>query len=66
MSIEQIGELAGRIWRTLDEEGELKVTSLKKQLEAPDAQVYLALGWLAREGKLEMKPAGRSWLVRLR
>lgn len=66
MTMEQIGELAGRIWHTLDEEGELRVATLKKQLEAPDSQLYLALGWLAREDKIALTPAGRSWRVRLK
>jgi hypothetical protein len=66
MVIQHIGEMAGRIWRTLDEEGELRVSTLKRQLDAPDALVYMALGWLAREDKLEMEPQGRTYVVRLK
>lgn len=66
MVIQRIGEMAGRIWRTLDEEGELRVSTLKRQLDAPDALVYMALGWLAREDKLEMESQGRTYVVRLK
>lgn len=63
---EKIGEMAGRIWRTLDEEGQLRISTLKKQLDAPEAIIYMALGWLAREDKLEMEAEGRTYKIRLR
>ncbi len=66
MLTERIGETAGRIWRTLDEEGKLRVSTLKRQVGAPDAIVYMALGWLAREDKLEVEPQGRTYVVRLK
>ena len=64
--IEKIGETAGRIWRTLYEEGQLRVSTLKKQLDAPEPIIYMALGWLAREEKLDMEAEGRTYRVRLR
>ena len=66
MVINQIGETAGRIWHTLDEEGPLRVATLKKQFDVPEAIVYMALGWLAREDKLEIEPDGRSYRVQLK
>jgi hypothetical protein len=66
MTTDKIGELAGRIWRTLDEEGELRIATLKKQVAAPDALVSMALGWLAREDKIEVTPDGRTFRVRLK
>ncbi|MCL6565979.1 MAG: winged helix-turn-helix domain-containing protein [Acidobacteriia bacterium] len=66
MVIQQIGETAGRIWHTLDEEGELRVSTLKRQVDVPEPIVYMALGWLAREDKLEVKPQGRTFVVRLK
>ena len=66
MLINQVGEAAGNIWHTLDEEGPLSITALKKQIEAPDAVFYMALGWLAREDKLNIEPEGRSYRVQLK
>jgi Mn-dependent DtxR family transcriptional regulator len=48
-----IGETAGRIWQILGEKGEMDITQLAKILKQDDAIVYQALGWLAREGKIE-------------
>ena len=66
MLINQIGEAAGSIWHTLDEEGSLSITALKKQIEVPDAVFYMALGWLAREDKVDIEPEGSSYRVQLR
>jgi len=66
MLINQIGETAGHIWHTLDEEGPLSIAALKKQIEAPDAVFYMALGWLAREDKLHIESEGRGYRVQLR
>lgn len=62
----QIGETAGNIWHTLDEEGPLRLAALKKQIDAPDAILHMALGWLAREGKIEIMPEGRGFRVQLK
>ena len=65
MIIHKIGETAGRIWRTLDQQGQLRIPALKKQVPVPDSMLYLALGWLAREEKVGIEPDGRSYRVRL-
>jgi hypothetical protein len=64
--LHEIGETAGSIWRTLDEEGTLRLSTLKKQIKVPDALFYLALGWLAREGKIDFEAEGRGFNVRLK
>jgi len=66
MLIDQIGETAGRIWQALHQKGPLGLSALKKQAGAPDFILNLALGWLAREGKIEFAPAGRSYSVQLK
>jgi hypothetical protein len=47
-----IGENAGIIWRILSEKGEVYLTELKKTTKLNDRDLFLALGWLAREGKV--------------
>ena len=66
MLINQIGEAAGHIWHTLDEEGPLRLTALKNQMEAPEFIVHMALGWLAREDKIAFESDGRTYRVRLK
>ncbi len=64
--IQQIGEVAGKVWHTLDEEGQLRVSALQRQIGVAPALLHMALGWLAREDKIEVEPAGRSYRVRLK
>jgi len=66
MIIHRIGETAGRIWQMLDEGGQQRLPAVKKQVKVPDAILYMALGWLAREDKLEIEPEGRSFRLRLK
>jgi hypothetical protein len=66
MNIQKVGETAGLIWQALDSQGPLKLTTLKKQLKATDTLLHMALGWLAREDKIEMSASGRTYVVTLK
>lgn len=46
-----IGENAGKIWDAL-QGGALTTKAIKKATKLKDADLNLALGWLAREGKI--------------
>jgi hypothetical protein len=54
-----IGEKAGRIWNILCNQKEVDISSAGKILmqmgNMSEKDVFAALGWLAREGKLETK-----------
>lgn len=61
------GEMAGKIWEALNEKGELSGKELKKAIKVrADKNLYLALGWLLREGKLEIKEVEKDILVSLK
>ena len=62
----KIGQTAGEIWRVLTEEGELSLSALKKKGKAPTDLILIAVGWLAREEKLQFEPKGRSIRISLR
>ena len=47
-----IGLNAGKIWNTLYDEGEQPVKDLIKKLKMTSPDFYMAVGWLAREGKI--------------
>ncbi len=49
-----VGETAGKIWRTLSSDGPQTVTQLKKKIDGSGEFVNLALGWLAREDKVDL------------
>jgi hypothetical protein len=50
-----IGEMAGKVWRHLAAEGEQSVSQVASALDEPLERVTLAVGWLAREGKIVLK-----------
>lgn len=47
----KIGENAGAVWNAL-QNGGLNLKALKKATKLKNEDLYLALGWLARENKL--------------
>lgn len=60
---DRIGELAGEVWEHIEDEGETSVSGVARALEAPQTKVNMALGWLAREDKLEFLNTGRGTSV---
>jgi hypothetical protein len=62
---EQIGATAGAIWRVLDSEGSVSLAQLVKRVGEPRDSVMQGLGWLAREGKIQMEEVGRKRTVSL-
>lgn len=62
----QIGQVAGKLWKTLDGQGAQSLAALKKSTNDPDDLVVAAVGWLAREDKLDFSTNdGRSVKVSL-
>ena len=57
MNVDQIGMYAGQLWTALNEADALGVKQIKKMTKLKDKEVYAALGWLAREGKVNMVPS---------
>ena len=46
------GDNAGKIWRTLNEQGSLKKSKLVKATQLRDDEFYSGIGWLAKEDKV--------------
>lgn len=61
-----IGHAAGVIWRHLSGRGESSLSKLKQETGVSEQLLFMAIGWLAREGKVEIVRDGRSLRVRLR
>lgn len=64
--ITQIGETAGIVWHTLVEEGPLSCAKLAKTIDEPRDVVMQAVGWLAREEKVDIEETSRGRVVLLR
>jgi DNA-binding MarR family transcriptional regulator len=52
--IASIGGDAGQIWSYLYENGSASPTQLVRALKTTAANVHRAIGWLAREGKVDI------------
>jgi hypothetical protein len=63
---EQVGDAAGQIWRLLDQGGPQTLAQLKKKLNGGSELLDFAVGWLAREDKLEILKDKKSILLRLK
>jgi len=61
-----IGQNAGAVWKVLSAKGDQNLSSLKKLAKLDDKQLYLSLGWLAREGKVKFTPDKAQTLVGLK
>jgi hypothetical protein len=64
--IAEIGTTAGEIWELLSENGAMTLARLARELEHPRDVVMQAVGWLAREGKLDIEATVRGRTVALR
>ena len=52
---ENTGNIAGAIWNALNENGTMSAKELKKAAKAKsEKELYLGLGWLLREDKLNV------------
>lgn len=51
-TIEAVGVTAGQVWGFLSSHGPASLSTIEREVDAPKLLVHLALGWLAREGKL--------------
>lgn len=59
----RIEEMAGRVWRTLGEEENVDISKLPQILKEKGEVVYQALGWLAREDKIDFhKKEGKTFV----
>lgn len=54
MNVEQIGTAAGAVWQALSTADALGVKQIKKVTKLKKEEIFAALGWLAREGKVNL------------
>lgn len=61
-----IGKIAGEIWHYLDEHGEVSVAEIKFSLGYSNSLIFLALGWLARENKINLLESDYTYKISLK
>jgi len=62
---EAIGDAAGKVWQYLEAQGSRSVSQIQRDTRLSQSLTYLALGWLAREGKVRFAQERRALLVSL-
>jgi hypothetical protein len=62
--IAKIGENAGAIWGAL-QNGAQGLKALKKATKLKNDELFLALGWLAREGKISFTEEEADTIIAL-
>lgn len=55
MDKKTIGTNAGIIWNILNDSRKWNISGLKKASGLPEPEIYTAIGWLARENKIEIE-----------
>ena len=64
--METIGQTAGKIWNYLNENGEVSLAKMKKDLDFKGNFAEMGLGWLAREDKINIEKRGAHTKLSLR
>ena len=62
----QVGEVAGKVWHLLNDNGPQTLTQIKKKFNGSSELVAFALGWLAREEKVDISQEKKNLRVALR
>ncbi len=61
-----IGNAAGEIWQCLKAEGPMTLSGLVRTTKLPQPVVHMAVGWLAREDKVDFSQTKRGTFVSLK
>jgi hypothetical protein len=49
----KFGENAGKVWKVISDHGKESFDRIKSETHLSDSDVYIAIGWLARENKIK-------------
>ena len=64
--VQQIGETAGAVWKTLNKNGPMSLAKLVERVGGNRDLAMQAIGWLAREDKLEISETSRGKNIALK
>ena len=63
--ITEIGITAGDIWHYLDKHGSATLNQLVEGIQKPRELILMSLGWLAREGHVNLTDEKSGYLAKL-
>lgn len=61
-----VGETAGKVWHLLNDDGPQTLAQIKKKLNDSSEIINFALGWLAREDKVDITAEKKSLRVQVK
>jgi Mn-dependent DtxR family transcriptional regulator len=64
-NVDQLGSTAGAVWKYLRENGPASLSAIERGLEESKPMVAMAVGWLAREGKVTFQQEKRGVMISL-
>ena len=64
--VQQIGETAGAVWKVLHKNGPMSLAKLVEKVGGNRDVAMQAIGWLAREDKLDISETSRGRIIGLR
>ena len=64
--LDNIGSVAGAIWRYLENNNEATITKLTRELGEKERTIVMGVGWLAREGKLDFEQRKQGTYITLK
>ena len=62
----QVGEMARQVWQLLSNDGPHTLAQLQKKLKPEGDVLSFALGWLAREDKIDFVPEKKTFRVQVK
>lgn len=60
----EIGNIAGEIWRYLEEVVETTSFDIKIKLAISNSELFLSLGWLAKERKIVLEKLEKGYKIK--
>jgi predicted ArsR family transcriptional regulator len=63
---DEVGETAGKIWHLLNDKGPQTLGEIRKELGVPNELLNFAVGWLAREDKIEIAQEKKAFRILLK
>ena len=62
----EVGDMAGKVWQMLNDNGPQTLAQVRKKLDGKSDVLTFAVGWLAREGKIEITQEKKSLRLELK
>jgi hypothetical protein len=64
--MDEVTGAPGKVWGFLKTAGESTISAIKKGTGMPDSLIYIGIGWLAKEAKINIRRDGGSIKVSLK